>query len=259
MVMGPTHAMSGAAAGLLAGPGLAAAAGHPMTVQSSLLAAAVCAGSALLPDIDCPTSTVARSFGVVSKVVSHAVDNVAVVVYAVTRGRHDEVRHSGHRTLTHTLLGAIGTGVGVSALCARVGKWAVLATLVITLCLAVRGLLADWAKKEGWIVTTGTAVAGTALAWWTLPAGSYWWLGGAVTLGMVLHDLGDAITKAGVPLLAPLPLGGKRWLEFTTGPFAIRAGGRVECALVLPACTLITVLGIVSVLNPGLIDSVLGR
>lgn len=64
MVMGPTHAASGAAAWLLTAPTLTAAVTtHTMHPTQAFVGAAVCAGSALLPDIDLPSSTVSRSFG----------------------------------------------------------------------------------------------------------------------------------------------------------------------------------------------------
>lgn len=259
MVMGPTHAMSGAAAWLVAAPTVAALTGHSSDPAATFVATAVCAGSALLPDIDCPTSTVARSFGVPSIAASHVVDAASLGVYNVTKGPRDEIRHSGHRTLTHTALFTITLGLLVTLLSATLGKYAVIATLFITVGLAIRGLMADWAKREGWMVTTGVALAAAVLAWVTLPQSNYWWLGLAVGVGATMHLLGDMITKNGCPILAPFPYRGKHWWEFTLPSLLrIRAGGLFEYALLLPVLTAATVIAAMNVYTPDLLHGLIG-
>lgn len=254
MVMGPTHAMSGAAAWLAIAPAAATLTGNEVDPTATFVAAGVCAGSALLPDIDCPTSTVARSFGFPSVAFSHVVDAISVGFYNLTKGSRDEPRSGGHRTLTHTALFTVALGVLVSVLAATVGKYAVIGVLFITVGLALRGLMSDWAKREGWIVTTGTALAAALVAWWVLPQGNYWWLGFAVGLGATMHLLGDMITKNGCPILAPMPFNGKNWWDFTLPSLLrIRAGGWFEYAVLLPALTIVTVVAALNVYTPELL------
>jgi membrane-bound metal-dependent hydrolase YbcI (DUF457 family) len=252
--------MSGAAVVLGGAAAYTAVTGSEVApVPVLLTAAGVTAGAALLPDLDCPSSTVARSCGPVTKVLSELVDTASLGIYRLTAGPKDSPREGGHRTFTHTILAAVLAGLGVTALCGAFGKPAVLGVLAFTLMFAIRGLMADWAKKEGWLAVLGVTAACTAAAWWTLPTDgtSYAFLGVCVTLGMILHDLGDAITRAGVPLLAPVPYNGKRWWEFTLGPLAIRAGGVVEAAVLLPALSAAAILGLVHLLDPSILPAIL--
>ena len=166
MVMGPTHAMSGAAAGLLLPsilPGMTA------TPAVSLSFAGVCAGAALLPDIDSPGSTVSRSLGVVTWGLSSAVNKLSWAYYSATAGPKDNHRDGGHRTLTHTGAFAVATSIGVTALTGWGGRYAVLAVLFFMASLAIRGLLNDWAKSNGWIGIAAAAAALTFAAAQTLP------------------------------------------------------------------------------------------
>lgn len=274
MVMGPTHAMSGAAAWLAA-----AAAGVPIVADAPLPAviagAAVCAGSALLPDLDCPGSlstkdgsTAVRAFGVVGEVVGHTLNRVSLLVYNLTRSSYDKPRNDGHRTLTHTAVFTAGLGALVSAGASMPGtvsvlgrQWVIgqvvtLAVMWACLHLAFFGLAEKWTKKirkkYGLLAvmgTSGTVTAATAMA---LPqdSGTYPWLGLAVGAGAVMHCLGDAITKMGVPFVWPIPIRGRRWYDLTLPWFLrIRAGGPVEYALVLPAVTLVAV-GSLAYLTP---------
>ena len=156
MVMGPTHAMSGAAAGLILPsilPGMTA------TPAVSLSFAGVCAGAALLPDIDSPGSTVSRSLGALTWGLSKVVNKVSWAFYSATSGPKDNHRDGGHRTLTHTGAFAVVVSIGVTALTGWGGRYAVLAVLFFMASLAIRGLLNDWAKNNGWI---GIALAAAA-------------------------------------------------------------------------------------------------
>ncbi|MGW5144221.1 metal-dependent hydrolase [Rhodococcus koreensis] len=240
MVMGPTHAMSGAAVGLAVADLLPLDWGGPTSTAETLTFAAVCAGAALLPDLDTSQSTVSRSFGPVSSVVAKGVDAVSLGFYTITKGKRDGKRRGGHRTLTHTALFAAGIGAGVSALVVQFGKPVIIATLFVCLGLALRGLAGELAKEKGWLAVSAVAAVLSALTWQSYPteAGSTG-LGVAVALGCATHCLGDAITKEGVPFLAPfLTLGKQRWWEFRLPSFlSIRAGGPFEKVVLGPALT----------------------
>ena len=259
MVMGPTHAMSGAAAWLVGAPAVTALLDKPSPSAIELgVGAAVCAGSALLPDIDSPQSTVARSFGPLSQALAHVVNAASAGLHNLTATRADGMTSDGHRKVTHTALFAFGAGAAVSALIAAFGQRATIAILFFTLGLAIRGLMGDWAKRQGWIGVTGVALGGAWLAAVNLNDGRLWWLGAAVSAGVALHALGDALTKEGVPFLAPLPIRGKSWWEFSTGLLSFRAGGAIEYMIVAPALTAVTALGALHAIDPALYTAITG-
>ncbi|ORL74920.1 metal-dependent hydrolase [Prescottella equi] len=244
MVMGATHAMSGAAVGLAVADLLPTDWGGPTSTAETFAFAGVCAGAALLPDLDTTQSTVARSFGPISKALAAGIDTLSLGVYRVTKGRKDANRRGGHRTFTHTALFAIGLGAGISALVGQFGRPAIIVTLFFTLGLALRGLFGSWARDKGWLIVTAVSAFLSVLTWQWFPdqVGSTG-LGVAVALGCATHCLGDMITKEGVPFLAPfVPLGGRRWWELRLPSFlAIRAGGGFERAFLGPALTLVAV------------------
>ena len=109
-MMGHSHALTGAVAWLGLAPVLA---GLPLLNESSrfietgimagalkppelIAGALVCAGAAMLPDLDHPSATIAQTFGPLTWGLSKAVNWLA----------------GGHRAATHSLLFAIGAGVG---------------------------------------------------------------------------------------------------------------------------------------------------
>lgn len=273
--MGPTHAMSGAAAWLAAvaaagagvsAPGREVLAGMPLPVV--VMGAAVCAGGALLPDIDCPGSlslkdgsTVVRAFGIVGEAVGQAMDGLALLVFNLTRSRHDPERNSGHRLFTHTAVFAVGLGMLTSLAASLPGTFNVgskeystgtaVALVIMWSCLhlSLFGLFEKWTKKQrkkfgliGVMVISGVLTLATASA---LPAetagGKFSWLGLAVGGGSAVHCMGDAITRAGVPFVWPIPIRRRRWAEIQLPSLlAIRAGGKFEYAALFPMLTVLT-------------------
>ena len=267
MVMGPTHAMSGAAIWLGA-----AAASMPLLdtgpTPAIAVGAAVCAGSALLPDIDCPGSlstkdgsTVVRAFGIVGEAGGHTMDNLSLLIYNLTRTRKDGNKNSGHRTFTHTAVFALILGAATSAGASlpgtfdflgrtwQTGTFVALAIMWAMLHLALFGLVEKWTKKQRakygllgvMVISLGLTIV-TAAHLEHTQAG-FGWLGLAVGLGSAIHCLGDAITKAGVPFIWPIPVHGKRWWDITLpSVLRIRAGGTFEKVVLLPALTGFTAL-----------------
>ena len=268
MVMGPTHAMSGAAAYLAAAAGAIplGVAGQPLPVVA--VGAAVCSGAALLPDLDCPGSlstkdgsTVVRAFGILGEVVGHSLEKASLAVYNLTRSKYDKPKNSGHRTLTHTAVFTVGLGLLTSLGASLPGSFSLfgkdwqtgnaVAILIMWACLhlSLFGLFEKWAKKTrkkyGLLAVMGVSAVLTAITASQLPDGgtNFAWLGLAVGAGAVIHCLGDAITKAGVPFLWPIPIRGKRWWDIRFPSFmAIRAGGTFEYAVLLPGLTIFTFL-----------------
>jgi membrane-bound metal-dependent hydrolase YbcI (DUF457 family) len=240
-MMGPSHALSGAAVWLAGSWALSQFAGYAQSPLAVAVGAAVCAGSTLLPDLDLSGrvtanrggATVARTFGVLSLFLAEVIEKFSLGVYRVTRTRRDPEREYGHRTLTHTLAFTVLVGWGTTTLCARYGKWAVIGILFFTIGLALRGLFEEWAERAGWLVVTLVAAGAAGFTYVQLPAGrGYPMLGLAVGVGCLVHLLGDMSTTAGVPLLWPIPTGRRTWRMIgVPDAFAVRVGGKGELFL----------------------------
>lgn len=240
--MGPGHAFSGAAAGFGAAY-LAAAYGMPVTTGTALLAAGLGAGAALLPDLDHPSATVARTFGPLTVAVAKGLNAVSSAVYDRTKTRHDDDRDGGHRGLTHTWVFAGVVGGALALAVDLWGKPVVIGALFVLLSLALRGLAADWARRGGWIGVSAIAAGLTWFAGFAVPAEQTGpWLGAVVTLGCLVHCWGDSLTLMGCPWLWPIPIARRTW--YPIGPpgfMRFKAGGTAETYLVMPALVLTTV------------------
>ena len=236
-MLGVSHALSGAALGLAVAGFVPQLLGEHPDAGSVLTFTAVCAGAALLPDLDHPSSMATRRFSAASFVASHLVRPLSRLVYDLTRGRRDTGRGS-HRGLTHTVVGAVLLGLAVNMASARFGAPVLIGTLFVCIALAIKGLDALVPGPPSLVIAAGLTYGiehfvqgGTA--------GTAGWLGTAVTLGMVVHSAGDAITESGAPLLWPLPIRGRRWYPVgSPRPLRFRTGGAVEAWLVAPALTL---------------------
>jgi membrane-bound metal-dependent hydrolase YbcI (DUF457 family) len=235
-VLGVSHALSGAALGLAVAGFVPQLLGEHADAGTVLTFTAVCAGAALLPDLDHPSSMATRRFSAASFVASRVVRPLSRLVYDLTRGRRDTGRGS-HRGLTHTVVGAVLLGLAVNLASARFGTPVLMGTLFVCLALAIKGLDALVPGPPSLVIAAGLTYAiehavpgGTA--------GTAGWLGTAVTLGMVVHSVGDAITESGAPLLWPLPIRKRRWYPVgSPRPLRFRTGGAVEAWLVAPALT----------------------
>ncbi|MGH8965850.1 MAG: metal-dependent hydrolase [Actinomycetes bacterium] len=235
-MLGVSHALSGAALGLAVAGFVPQLLGEHPDAGTVLTFTAVCAGAALLPDLDHPSSMATRRFSVASWLASHVVRPVSRLVYDLTRGRRDTGRGS-HRGLTHTVVAAVALGLAVNLASARFGTPVLVGTLFVCLALAIKGLDALVPGPPSLVIAAGLTYAveefvpgGTA--------GTAGWLGTAVTLGMVMHSVGDAVTEAGAPLLWPLRIRQRCWYPVgSPRPLRFRTGGAVEAWLVAPALT----------------------
>lgn len=261
-MMGRSHALSGAAV-WLAGSWVADQFFDKH--QSPLylaLGTAVCAGGALLPDLDLSGkvttgqggATVAHTFGRVSMFVAEVVEKVSVGIYTATRLQHDPKRDNGHRTFTHTLPFTVLMGWGATYLCNQFGKWAVLSILFFTIGLAVRGIFEQWAKRAGWLITTGVAAGGAYYAFLGLDSGhGYPLIGFALGVGCFVHLMGDIITSAGVPILWPIPTGFKQiqmWRMIgVPNAISVEVGGKVEKFVLQGAFTIVAIASSVALVG----------
>jgi membrane-bound metal-dependent hydrolase YbcI (DUF457 family) len=248
-VLGVSHATSGAALGLVVAGFLPRIAAVQPTAGSILTFAGVCAGAALLPDLDHPASAATRRFSVASWLASHAIRPLSGLVYDLTKGSRDTGRGT-HRGLTHTAVGAILLGLAVNLASARWGTPVLLGTLFVCLALAIKGLDAIVPGPPSLVIAAGLTFAVHAF----VPggtAGTAGWLGTAVTLGMLVHSVGDAVTESGAPLLWPLRIRRRSWYPVgSPRPLRFRTGGTVEAWLVAPALT-VAVFVLVALVVPG--------
>jgi membrane-bound metal-dependent hydrolase YbcI (DUF457 family) len=216
-------ARSHAVSGLLAGVGIVAVVpSAPWPVK--VLAVGLTGGSALLPDLDTKSSTVAKSLWIVTGGLSRLLVLLSVAVYQATRSDGDPVSHGGHRTFTHTVPACLLAG-GLLGSISAVSS--VSSTVVAGLLF---GLLGLGLRTAGFTL----AAAGAALAWWTGDTYPGWspLVYTAIAAGCFVHVLGDVVTVSGVPILWPLRRGDKRW-DFVSTPGAFTTGTPVETAVLV--------------------------
>jgi membrane-bound metal-dependent hydrolase YbcI (DUF457 family) len=263
-MMGPSHALSGAAAWLAGSFALSHFGHYHQTPALIAVGTAMCAGGALLPDLDMSGrvtrdeggATVAHTFGVASLFLAEVIEKMSLGIYNLTRTRRDPHLHNGHRTFTHTLPFVAGTGVGIFELCLHYGKPAVLGVLFVTFAMALRGLFPKWSKRSGWVVVTVAAVCATVWASKTLADGrGYPILGLAIGAGTLVHLFGDMLTSHGCPVLWPIPLGRRMWrCVGLPEPLAMRAGGTAEVIVYRTIFFLVAAASAVALIAPDLVQ-----
>lgn len=264
-MMGPSHALSGAALWLGGTATYTYTTGTQIDPIILIMGTAVAAGAAIAPDLDSSSATITKSFGIFGKLFYHITNGVSLLLYNLTKTKYDSNIENGHRTLTHTVLAAIAAGLivlGITSLPGSVtigdktfltGQLGAILCLAFFLHLGQAGLFAPLIKKARakvgpYILIIITLTLTTIIAAFlpTYDTG-YQWLAIIVTVGYLTHILGDLITKKGVPALWPIKIRGKRWYDVSL-PSALRitTGGAVENAVLLPAFGLITALGAIA-------------
>jgi membrane-bound metal-dependent hydrolase YbcI (DUF457 family) len=231
--MGRTHALSGAFIALLTGPTLGLD-----TYAEVLPFASLVAGYALLPDLDHPQATASRCLGPVTGAISTGLRAASFRLYTATKGPRDERSEGMHRHLTHTAAAAVVAGGLCWVTTSLLGMLAVAAWVGFGLLLAHDrlGRLALAAFGVGPLVAilgAGTDVV-TAISTMVDTMSSWLWI--AVIIGCLVHDVGDAITEAGCPILWPVPIAGETWYEIRPPScLRFRTGKTVERWVMFPA------------------------
>lgn len=172
----------------------------------------VCAGWAIVPDIDHPNSTISRSMGPISQGVAALTAGGSRLIHEATRTRWDRIDRDGHRTVTHTLLAAVMFGLVVGLAGWLGGPWVAALLVFWPANLGISATLKSRRRREWWfgrtvrlkksIVDAAVLAAGALL----LTPGSAWWLGVAAGGGAVVHLCGDMMTDSAVPVLWPIVL-----------------------------------------------------
>lgn len=223
-MMGHSHALSGvvgwmAVVPLVQGmefPGLSFDLGPGEIVAGSL----VCAGAALLPDVDHKSATVTKTYGKFTEILSD------ILNWAF----------GGHRMGTHSFFFAVLMGVMVQAL----ALWSELAVqifvfLLIGIALQGLGFGMDRNRTASGVINA-LATAAITLALFSSGV-NYTWLGLAVAFGVVLHFFGDMVTRMGVPIFWPF------WKKRIGQGRGFATDGPVEQKVVTPLLTIGIIIG----------------
>lgn len=267
--MGKSHAMSASAVALTtAGLGIGPIDATVTPVAVIALYTTVLVGGSLWPDWDSHGSTVVRSFGVFGKVAHQFINAIGLMVYNMTRTKHDGKKEGGHRTFFHTPAAAILTGFAISGLSSiggnvdvlgkeyTVGQLFSLVIMWLFLHVGLAGIFEKSIKKAkkmvGVYVIMAASLGLTFLVSRFLPDNqNYWWLGIAATVGIIVHIFGDMITKMGIPMFWPIKIRGKRWYDVSLPSFMrITAGGTFENVVLFPLFSLVTTIGLFLCIPP---------
>lgn len=207
--MGRTHALSGAVLALATIPVVNELAERfhyaPVEGAAAIAAMAVgAAGGAMLPDLDHPQGTAARTLGPVSQA-------LASVIASLT---------GGHRHGTHSLVGVLAF-TALSWWIGTLGGWPLGMWLAFLFAVAAAALRVRLAGAATWWSHALLCAAGGAALVWTanlhvIPVAA---VTVGVAVGCVAHLLGDALTKEGVPLAWPVAKVRLRLANVTTGSF----------------------------------------
>ncbi|MDA2807911.1 metal-dependent hydrolase [Nocardiopsis suaedae] len=222
-MMGHSHALSGAVGWMALVPVLDGTEVLGITFHMGpgeiIAGALVCAGAALVPDLDHKSATITQTYGILTK----------------TLGAFLNWAFGGHRNGTHSLLFALLMG----AIAQGTTLWSEMAAQIFVFLLvgiAFNGLGFGMDKnRTASGVINAMVTAGITLALYS--AGTdYTWLGAAVALGCLLHFAGDIATHMGVPLLWP-------FTGYRVGQnVGFKTDGKVERNVVTPALTIAVVL-----------------
>ncbi|GAA1899086.1 metal-dependent hydrolase [Streptantibioticus ferralitis] len=188
-MMGHSHAVSGAMLYAGAAPFLPPLLLHTHLKPADIvLGTILCAGAALLPDLDHHDGTIANFLGPLSKALCRIVAWIS----------------GGHRHATHSLLFTALVGGGTWAGITYLGRDFTLGTTFVLLALALKALHAHWPGRghHTWLTVMVLAVAGTFVLDRFMPSAPVW-LPYTVALGTLAHLIGDCLTKMGAPLLWP--------------------------------------------------------
>lgn len=220
-MMGQTHALSGAALWLAALPALTSESllgtyAVSLTPAQIAAGAVVCAGAALLPDIDHHNGSIANAYGPVTRALTKGVCKIS----------------GGHRQATHSILFALGAGYAVDWLATHaVYAWWVVLFLLVG--FGLRGVGVDFPDHQTFSVLLDAALA--AIVVFMLHDLDMRYVGYAVTLGCLAHVAGDCLTPRGCPVFWPV-----QWrMEI---PLVPRTDGKVERWVIAPVLTLVVVV-----------------
>ncbi|HEY7489301.1 MAG TPA: metal-dependent hydrolase [Streptosporangiaceae bacterium] len=229
-MMGHTHALSGAAAWLAAMPLLgdrALLGDHALHLSPAQVAAGtiVCAGAALLPDIDHHDGLIANTFGPITRLLCR-------VVGALT---------GGHRHATHSLAFAAAAGLGAGWVAGHAHGPVWWGVLFLLIGLGLRGIGIKIPESEHFSALLNAGIA--AALTYIMRDLDMRFAGYAVAIGCLAHMLADCLTPDGCPVFWPA-----QWrVEL---PLISRTDGVIERWVLAPLLTLgVVILAVRSALG----------
>lgn len=241
-MMAPSHAIMGATAGVVI------SSIFNYDLRLTLLMTLVCAGAALLPDCDQPSSTFGHSIGFITKWISKGMYWTSSTIYIGTKTSFDTAAKSGHRKITHTIVFNLILGsLLFLAFYSPPIQWFVIGFMVT---LGIRGMLAEGLNvyfpidlngkkkskrilkvEQGLAFFTGVVISFVLYA--QQITFSPWHLAPVITVGCLIHLVGDCCTPMGVPLLWPIPIARQMWFKFRL-PWTFDAGKKTEKNIITP-------------------------
>lgn len=201
-MMGISHALTGLVAAAVVAQVI------DTTWPDMVVGAVVVVGATMVPDIDHENATITKTLGPLTRGLSWVVRKLT----------------GGHRRGTHSVAGAAAlAGVVQLAVDQRGSPWST-AVLSLVLCLCLAGPL-RLLRIRGWLDDVlPIPLAIGAVLWPPVPLTL---MAPMIFTGMIVHVLGDMITKQGCPIWWPLSDRRHRLATLT-------AGGRMERWILRP-------------------------
>lgn len=236
-LMGPAHAISACGVFFLA-LGVYTYRGNDMPLESNLalltLSFIAVIGGVLIPDLDNNRSTVEKALGFTGNFFSAIFRESSRLIQKTVRTSRDDADPNPHRGFWHTIVGACVLGVILWSLTLipwvftipfighkiTVGTLCAFVVLVGCFNITIAGLGYDVFSKKmekipvvGNIASVLMSLVLTGMLLFIAPETNFVWLGISVAIGCIIHILGDALTKAGVPIFFPVigVIKGKMW------------------------------------------------
>jgi membrane-bound metal-dependent hydrolase YbcI (DUF457 family) len=212
-MMARSHALLGAAGWLAAAPVASDAVHQSLDLPTLAASTMVCAGAALLPDLDHHDGLIANSLGPPTRLLARGVSAIS----------------GGHRHATHSLLFAVLAGWIAWGLLRWAGRPAQLVLSLLCAGFALRAVHLTEPLHERRLHWSAIALAAGAITYAEarfLP-GLWHWLPIAIAVGCLLHVVGDVLTPEGVPLLWP-------WNERVAIPVLDHTNDWTETFVVVP-------------------------
>jgi membrane-bound metal-dependent hydrolase YbcI (DUF457 family) len=187
----------------------------PTTPVQLALGMFVAAGAAILPDLDTPGATAARSLGPITQIFSLMIKGLA----------------GGHRRGTHSILGFALFALLIFSVCRIAGD----NTLVrVLLCCIPIGIMSRTITShvKGWMSVV--VMIGASYLVYQETNTSYTWIIVALLVGYASHIVADSMTKDRIMLFYPFSKKKLGLGVFTTGSNAEKAFGvLIGCVMIV--------------------------
>lgn len=222
-------------------------------------------GGAMVPDADNSASTFKSALGIVGDVISIIFRTTSIIIQTTIKTSRDSSDPNPHRGFYHTIPAAVLIGFLIYLLTSSsflnvtvpiIGKinsgylfallfsWLNLHIALAALAKKTMRKIRSNSKTFGEFIAFAFSLTITFILFSQIPENTnFKWVGISVSIGMIIHTLGDCFTTAGSPILFPFPIKGKLW--WTVRFLPIKAGGVVENYVFIPFFLLTSIISIV--------------